>query len=90
MSAIADYEPTKEDVNFFLNTASLLRDGGVWGIPMSEMTYRVNKQTKTLVLVSPAWDATPMTMLTHHHNDYICRRVGWQIEPKIDWSELSI
>lgn len=88
MNSLHEYIPTKEDTNFLLNTISLLRDGGVWGIPASGMMYRIDKRNMRLVLVTPAWDETPLTMLSHHRNTAICKAIGWKIEPDIDWDNL--
>jgi len=79
------YNPTEKDLLFFRNLIRLMRDGGMWTLPSAAMTYQFNKKEQILRLVSPAWDATPTTMLSHHHNHCILAKLGWKVLPEINW-----
>ena len=44
-------DPSEETLEWCRNLIDTLTDGGVWGIPRSGATFRVNKQAKTLTLI---------------------------------------
>jgi hypothetical protein len=45
------YEPTPVDINWLRNVLQSMADGGRLGYPRSELIFRIDHSTKTMVLV---------------------------------------
>jgi hypothetical protein len=86
MYKVPVYSPTAKDIEHFVSTIRLLKDKGVWGMPVPQLFYLVDKEVKTLYLKPPyAWMKSPTAMLYHHHNQFTLAAIGWKISPEIDW-----
>lgn len=45
------WQPTKFDIEWSANLISYIKDGGVWGVPMNDTVYRLDKTNRILKLI---------------------------------------
>jgi hypothetical protein len=70
-----DEEPPQAEIDAWCaNMVRVMKDGGVWGIPRSELVFKFDQPNKTMLLVS----GNPM------HPDFYATqkafaRVGWSV-----------
>lgn len=74
------YEPSYMDQAWLFNVLSLLKDGGIWCVPVSEMVYKIDKTKKRLIVQKPA--STLRGELVHGRTIKVARAIGWEIVEK--------
>lgn len=47
-----DWTPRPSDIAWQENMVRVLKDGAVWGVPMSESVFKIDKQNKTFKLTA--------------------------------------
>lgn len=67
--------PTPDVIAWCENLVRITIDGGVWGIPRSGTTFRIDKKNKRLVLVIPGNDNDADFLATKHNFAFI----GWDV-----------
>lgn len=67
--------PTPEVRAWCENLVRITADGGIWGIPRSKTTFRLDKKNKRLVLISPGDDDYDDFYATKHNFKFI----GWDV-----------
>lgn len=66
------WTPRQSDIDWTRNLISMLKDGGVWAVPMNGNVYRFNKVTQTVSLEIGTADDT-------HQRFLAClKAIGWQ------------
>lgn len=72
-----DEKPPEHVLNWCRNLVAMLADGGVWGVPRSQIVFRVNKPARKLVLIvgeanNPDFIATKR----------VFKHIGWAVVEK--------
>lgn len=67
--------PTPDVIAWCENLVRVTADGGVWGIPRSGTTFRIDKKTKRLVLIISGKDDDADFLATKHNFAFI----GWDV-----------
>jgi hypothetical protein len=70
-----DDTPPPDVLNWCANLVRTIKDGGVWGIPRSKTTFRLDKANKRLVLIEPGNDDYSDFYATKHAFKFI----GWDV-----------
>lgn len=53
------WTPSPSDIAWQENMVQMLKDNAVWGVPISESAFKINKTTKTFQLINgDAWNET--------------------------------
>lgn len=71
------WEPSPTDKLWTANLLELLRDGGTWCVPESQMVYQVNKKKKTLTVLVDT--STEEGRILHNRIKKICAYLGWSV-----------
>lgn len=67
--------PTPDVIAWCENLVRITADGGIWGIPRSKTTFRLDKANKRLVLIEPGDDDYSDFYATKHNFKFI----GWDV-----------
>jgi len=70
-----DDRPPEHILEWSLNCVRVIHDGGVWGIPRSGTTFRVDHKNHKLILVNPGDDDDADFRATKHVFGFI----GWSV-----------
>lgn len=71
-------EPTPEVLQWCENLMRTIQHGGVWGIPRSGTTFRVDQEKKQLVLLIPGRDDDADFNATKD----VFKHIGWEVVKK--------
>ncbi len=70
---MANWKPTEYDKAWTINLLSRIKHNGVWAVPMSQTTYRVDKVNKRLVRTSG------IEADVHERTKIVCNEIGWRV-----------
>lgn len=66
------WTPRQSDIDWTHNLINMVKDGGVWAVPMNGNIYRFNKVTRTVSMVQGEADDL-------HQRFLVClKALGWQ------------
>lgn len=72
------WEPSPYDIAWTTSLLASIKDGGMWGIPATGSTYRIDHQQKVLVLVVDP--GTPESAEMHLMIGIVARKMGWTVQ----------
>ena len=74
---IPDWTPRDSDVTWLRNILAVIKEGGIWAVPMTGSIYTVSHLTKTMTLsLDPG---TPESEDLHSKNATIGKIIGWKV-----------
>ena len=69
------YEPQPSDLVWLKDLLETLKDGGIWAVPCSASTFKINKQDKTLTLL-----AGDINNPTNQRTVAVAAAMGWSVK----------
>ena len=69
------YEPQPSDLVWLKDLLETLKDGGIWAVPCSASTFKINKREKTLTLL----DGNPDDP-TNQRTATVADALGWVVK----------
>ena len=70
-----DDTPPEHILEWCRNCVRIIHDGGIWGIPRSGTTFRVDHKNHKLILVNPGCDDGDDFRATKH----VFKFIGWDV-----------